>query len=348
MTSATALSRWSFGLLATAAVLPIIAAQLSPAAAAGELKVVATIKPIHSLVAQVMEGIGKPALLVDGKASPHSFSLKPSDARALNSADVVFRVSPSLEPFTIKVAEALPKSVTLVTLSEAQGVALLDTRTSATFEAHEHGEGHDAHGKESHGKGPAEHSGHDDHDGHDDDDEHAHGGKDGHIWLDPENARAIVRAAATALAARAPDLAGKLEANAAAAIARIDALDAELKSSVAGLAGKPFIVFHDAYQYFERRYGLGAAGSITLNPEVKPSAKRLTAIRAKVQKLGATCVFAEPQFSPRIVASVIEGSAARSGELDPEGASIPNGPELYPTLMRNLARSLNDCLAPRS
>ena len=345
MTSATVLSRWSFGLLTTAAVLPIIAAQLSPAAVAGELKVVATIKPIHSLVAQVMEGIGKPALLVDGKASPHSFSLKPSDARALNSADVVFRVSPSLEPFTVKVAEALPTSVTLVTLAEAQGVALLDTRTWATFEAHEHGEGHEAHGKESHGKGHDEHAGHDD---HDDDDENAHDGKDGHIWLDPENARAIVRAATAALAARAPDLAGKLEANATAAIARIDALDAELKSSVAGLAGKPFIVFHDAYQYFERRYGLSAAGSITLNPEVKPSAKRLTAIRAKVQKLGATCVFAEPQFSPRIVASVIEGSAARSGELDPEGASIPNGPELYPTLMRNLARSLNDCLAPRS
>ena len=347
MTSATGLSRWSFGLLATAVAIPFIAAQFVPSAAAGELKVVATIKPIHSLVAQVMEGIGKPALLVDGKASPHSFSLKPSDARALNAADVVFRVSPSLEPFTVKVAEALPKSVTLVTLSEAQGVELLDTRTSATFEAHDHGKGHEAHGKEPHGKGHDDHAGHDDHDDHDDD-EHAHGGKDGLIWLAPENARATVRAAAASPSARAPDLAGKLEANAAAAIARIDALDAELKSSVAGLTGKPFIVFHDAYQYFERRYGLGAAGSITLNPEVKPSAKRLTAIRAKVQKLGATCVFAEPQFSPRIVASVIEGSAARSGELDPEGASIPNGPELYPTLMRNLARSLNDCLAPRS
>ncbi len=315
----------------------------APAAlSAAELNVVATIKPIHSLVAQVMDGIGKPALLVDGKASPHSFSLKPSDARALNKADVVFRVSGSLEPFTVKIAEALPKSVALVTLADAPGVTLLETRTAATFETHAHGD--HAHGKDDH-----KDHGHEAHGDHGDDhDEDAHGGKDGHIWLDPENARAIVRAAAAALAERAPDLKGKLDANATATLARIDALDAELKAATAPLAGKPFIVFHDAYQYFERRYGLQAAGSITLNPEVKPSARRLSAVRAKVKELGATCVFAEPQFSPKIVASVIEGSTARAGELDPEGASLTNGPGLYEDLMRNLARSLGDCLAPRS
>lgn len=305
-------------------------------ATADELKVVATIKPIHSLVAQVLDGIASPSLLVDGKASPHSFSLKPSDARALNGADVVFRVSPDLEPFTIKVAEALPATVKLVTLIEAPGVNLLETRTSATFEKHQHGDGKDDRHKHGHDK-----HGHDKHD----DDEPTHGGKDGHIWLDPANARAIVTAAAAALAERAPQMKEKLEANAAAAIARIDALDAELAATLAPVAGKRFIVFHDAYQYFERRYGLEAAGSITLNPEVKPSARRLATIRAKVQQLGATCVFAEPQFSPRIVASVIEGSSARAGELDPEGAAIANGPGLYPALMRALARSLVDCLA---
>lgn len=321
------------GALLAAASLGLVSAVLP--AAAGELKVVATIKPIHSLVAQVMDGIGQPALLVDGKASPHSFSLKPSDARALNGADVVFRVSPSLEPFTVKIAEALPKTVKLVTLAEAPGVALLETRTSATFEKHEHGKDDHGHSKK-HGHA------------HDDDDEQAHGGKDGHIWLDPENARAIVRAAAAALAERAPEHKQKLGANAAAALARIDALDAELKATLAPIAGKRFIVFHDAYQYFERRYGLEAAGSITLNPEVKPSAKRLSAIRAKVQELGATCVFAEPQFSPKVVASVIEGSKARAGELDPEGAALENGPQLYPQLMRALARSLTGCLAPQT
>lgn len=328
---------------ATGIALGVAIVSGAPAAlSAAELNVVATIKPIHSLVAQVMDGIGKPALLVDGKASPHSFSLKPSDARALNKADVVFRVSGSLEPFTVKIAEALPKSVALVTLADAPGVALLETRTAATFETHEHGD--HAHGKDDHKDHG--HEAHGDH--HDDHDEDAHGGKDGHIWLDPENARAIVRATAAALAERAPDLKGKLDANVAAALARIDALDAELKAATAPLAGKPFIVFHDAYQYFERRYGLQAAGSITLNPEVKPSAKRLSAVRAKVKELGATCVFAEPQFSPKIVASVIEGSTARAGELDPEGAGLSNGPDLYEALMRNLARSLGDCLMPRS
>lgn len=310
-----------------------------PGAEAASLDVVATIKPIHSLVAQVLDGIAVPKLLVDGKASPHSYSLKPSDARALNAADVVFRVSPALEPFTVKIADALPKSVKLVTLEDAPGITLLDTRTSATFEVHAH---------KDEGKHVHAHDEHDKHDEHDDHDDHAHGGKDAHIWLDPDNARAILRAVAAVLSERAPDLKPKLDANAAAAIARIDALDAELKASLAPLAGKPFVVFHDAYQYFERHFGLTAAGSITLNPEVKPSARRLAAVRAKVQQFGATCVFAEPQFSPKIVATVIEGSGARAGELDPEGASIANGPELYATLMRNLARGLGECLTPRS
>lgn len=327
-------ARLRIGISATA--LAAFALVTPPGAEAASLDVVATIKPIHSLVAQVLDGIAVPKLLVDGKASPHSYSLKPSDARALNAADVVFRVSPALEPFTVKIADALPKSVKLVTLEDAPGITLLDTRTSATFEVHAHKD----EGKHAHA--------HDEHDKHDDHDDHAHGGKDGHIWLDPDNARAIVRTAATVLSERAPELKPKLDANAAAAIARIDALDAELKASLAPLAGKPFVVFHDAYQYFERHFGLTAAGSITLNPEVKPSARRLAAVRAKVRQLGATCVFAEPQFSPKIVATVIEGSGARAGELDPEGASIANGPELYATLMRNLARGLGECLTPRS
>jgi zinc transport system substrate-binding protein len=321
--------RRHFGVL-TAAILASSAAVCAPAAAR-ELRVVASIKPIHSLVAQVMQGIGVPALLVDGAASPHSFALKPSDARALNGADVVFRVAPTLEPFTVKIAEALPASVKLVTLENAEGVELLDTRTAATFDGHGHADHADRH------------AGHDDHD-----DEHAHGGKDGHIWLDPANARAIVRAVASELAAHAPELKPKLDANAASALAAIDALDRELAAILAPAAGKPFVVFHDAYQYLERRYGLSAAGSITVNPEVKPSARRLSAIRRKVAELGAACIFAEPQFSPKIVATVAEGSAARSGILDPIGTDIASGPGLYSALMQKLARSLADCVGGRS
>lgn len=332
-----------------AVVLPVLVSTLllhAPSSRAEDLRVVATIKPVHALVSQVMEGLGTPALLVDGAASPHSFVMKPSDARALNAADALIRVSPQVEPFTVKVVAALPKSVAVVTLAESGGITLLEKRTAATFEAHGHA-GHGGHGHQ--GDHDAQKA--DDHGGKhtdDDDDGHAEGATDGHVWLDPENARAIVKAVAAALVARRPDLAPRLEANAAKAVAAIDALDAELKVTLAPAAGRPFIVFHDAYQYFERRYGLEAAGSITINPEVKPSAKRLLAIRAKVKSLQAACVFSEPQFSPRIIATITEGSTARAGVLDPVGANLKPGPDLYPALLRDLARGFVDCLASRS
>ena len=320
---------------------------------ADELRVVATIKPVHSLVAAVMEGLGTPALLVDGQASPHSFALRPSDAKALNEADVVFRISGALEPFTVKIAEALPKSVTLVDLEAADGVSLLETRTGTTFEAHDHAEKAGAKNDHDHDKDHAKGNGkkttakdHDhDEDDHDHDRDHAAGGNDGHIWLDPENAKAIVRRAANVLAARKPELKERLQANAAKAIADIDALDAELKAALAPAKGRPFVVFHDAYQYFERRYGLQAAGAITLNPEVKPSARRLRDIRAKLARVDAACVFAEPQFPPKIIDTVIEGTKAKSGTLDPLGSTIAAGAGQYGALMRALAEAMTGCLA---
>lgn len=315
---------------------------------AEELRVVATIKPIHSLVAAVMQGVGTPALLVDGQASPHSFSLRPSDAKALNTADVVFRISGALEPFTVKIAEALPKSVQLVDLETAPGVSLLDMRTGTTFVKHEHDgkasakKDHDHDHDKDHAKGSGKKTAVEEHD-HDEDD-HAHGGKDGHIWLDPENAKAIVRHAASVLGARRPDLKAQLEVNAENAIGAIDALDKELIASLAAAKDKPFVVFHDAYQYFEKRYGLTAVGSITLNPEVKPSARRLKDIRAKLAKTKAACVFAEPQFSPKIIATVTEGSKAKSGTLDPLGSAVPSGVEHYGAMMRALAHAMTACL----
>ncbi|MCB1505681.1 MAG: zinc ABC transporter substrate-binding protein [Hyphomicrobiaceae bacterium] len=307
-------------------------------------EVVVTIKPVHALVAMVMEGIAIPGLLVEGKASPHSFSLRPSDAHALAGADVFVRVSPSVEPFTVRLAETLPSKTKLVTLAETPGLHLLKLRTGTAFEAHEHGDHGDHEGAHEHSK---------DHDGavaekREEDHEHGHehdaDGVDGHIWLDPDNAKAIVLHVADTLASLRPDLKEKLDANAARAVAKIAALDAELQPALSAAKGKPFIVFHDAYQYFESHYGMRAAGAITLNPEVKPSARRLSEIRATLKATGARCVFAEPQFSPRIVATVIEGTAAKAGTLDPLGVDIAPGPGQYEQMMRAISKSMTECL----
>ncbi|MGD9669493.1 MAG: zinc ABC transporter substrate-binding protein [Hyphomicrobiaceae bacterium] len=311
----------------------------SAAAQSDNLNVVVTIKPIHSLVAQVIDGLGTPTLLIEGQASPHAFALRPSDAKALSGADVVVRVGPSVEPFTVRLAETLPAATTLVTLVEAPGVKLLETRRGSRFEAHEHGDAHDhGHSETKTGEGQ-------DHGDKDElDRDHDAGGMDGHIWLDPDNAIAIAQYIADVLGSRHPQLKERLAANVAKATSHIEALDAELRAGLAPIAGKPFVVFHDAYQYFERHFGLQAAGAITLSPEVKPSARRLSEIRETLAETGAGCVFAEPQFSPRIVASVIEGSQAKAGTLDPIGLDIPAGPGQYAALMRGLAKGLEECL----
>lgn len=294
-------------------------------------KVVVSIKPIHSLVAAVMHGVGDPVLLVRGGASPHSYTMKPSDAKALSSADLVVWVGPELEGFLEKPLSANAPKATRLTLMEQKGMTLLQAREGGAWEPHDHGHegGHDGHGHKDH-----------DHKDHDDD----HDELNSHIWLDPANARAIVTATADALAARDPADAEAYRSNADRTLQAIDALDAELKATLAPLKDKPFVVFHDAYQYFEARYDLSAVGSITVSPDRRPSAKRLSAIRAKITGLNAACVFAEPQFEPTLVRTVVEGTKARTGVLDPEGADLPEGEALYPTLMRNLAASLRGCL----
>ena len=289
-------------------------AQMSP------LKVAVTIKPIHALVLQVMDGAGTPTLIVDGTASPHTYALKPSDAKAMNGADVVFRVSESLEGFTAKAVRSLPKTVQVVTLEEAPGVARLKRRTGASFEAEHHDHGHD------------------------------HGAKgsrmDGHVWLDPQNAKAIVAHIAKTLSAKHPASADLFAANAAKATQRLDVLAAELAETLKPVAGKPYVVFHDALQYLETRYALTPVGAVTADPETPPSGKRLADLRKKVSTLGATCVFSEPNFETRVVQSIIEGSKARAGVLDPEGALVPSGAGAYDAMMRALATGLRNCLAP--
>lgn len=299
---------------------------------ASEPNVVVTIKPVHSLVEAVMAGAGKPHLLVSGAASPHTFTLKPSDAKAIQQADIFIRVSEMLEPFTRRVVEALPASVKLLSLVDAKGVQLLPQRTGATFEAHVHTEGDN-------------HAGHD-HDAHDRDPNGDHAVQDGHIWLDPKNAQAIAAAVAAELSSKYPDKADLFAKNAAAVTAKIDELIKDVDAQIAPVRGKPFIVFHDAMQYFESRFDIPASGSVTVTPDAQPSAKRLTAVRKKITSLKAACVFAEPGFQPKLVAAVTDGTTARSGTLDPEGAVLTPGADLYFELMRNLAKNIATCLAP--
>lgn len=314
-----------------AAVLLALAAGSTTAVAAPA--VVVTIKPVHALVAAVMAGTGaEPKLLVSGRASEHDFALKPSDARAIAKADVVFRVSDQLEGFMRRPLAAAPR-VLDVELIDTPGLVKLAPREGGVWEAHVHGD-HDGHDDEGH-----------DHEGHDHEGADHEGGVEPHIWLDPRNARTMTARIAEVLISRDGANAATYRANAAKLDAGLAALDAGLAQQLAPLAGKPFIVFHDAYQYFEHRYGLTAVGSITVSPERKPSAQRIQAVRDRIRETGARCVFAEPQFDSALVATLTEGTGARAGSLDPTGADgVPAGPDAYAQVLRRLAENLGACL----
>ncbi len=283
--------------------------------------VVASIKPVHSLVAAVMGDTGDPALIVRGAASPHGYSLRPSDAKALENARLVFWVGPELEPFLEKPLATLAGDAATVALAEVPGISTLPMREGGTFEPHQH-EGEE---------------------------EHDHADEvDPHVWLDPQNAKAMTEAIAVALAKADPDNAQTYRDNAAAVEARLDALTAEISRELEPVKDRNFIVFHDAYHYFENRFGLQAAGSITVTPEVLPGAARLSEIRDKVRSLDAVCIFAEPQFDPVLVQVAAEGTDARTGSLDPIGMAIEPGASLYFELLRGLAGSVRDCLSKSS
>lgn len=302
--------------------------------------VVVSIKPIHSLVAGVMQGVGEPQLIVDGAASPHTYSMRPSNARAIENADMVFWIGPNMEAFLDKPLDALGQSAIVVSLGDAPGLEKLPFREGGPFEAHDdHGHDHaHAHAHEDdHKNDKPQEAAHADHD-------HDHEGYDTHLWLDPNNAKAMVKEIEAKLTAADPGNIAIYNKNALALIARIDAMDAEIGKTLVSVKNKPFVVFHDAYQYFEHHYDVKVAGSITVSPETAPGADRLSQIHKKLADLGATCVFAEPQFTPKLIDVVTEGTKARAGVLDPEGATLTAGPDLYFQLMGNLATSLKDCL----
>lgn len=339
------------------------------AVAKAEVKVVASIKPIHSLVAAVMEGVNEPGLIVDGAGSPHNWALKPSQAQMLESANVIFWVGPEMEAFLKKPMVTVGARASSVALLEAHGLIKLKFREGGAFDDHGHDK-EDDHGEGDHGTKKA---GKDDH-GHDDDDHvkkkienvshshnddthdtketaegsHAgegHGKFDAHIWLDPINAKAIVHIIEEALVVADPSNAAKYEANAEVMMRKLDALISEITNNLESVHDKRFVVFHDAYQYFENRFEVTASGSITVSPEVMPGAARIKEIQAQVKKLGAICVFSEPQFEPKLVSTIMEGTQAKSGSLDPLGAALDSGPDHYFQLIRNMAASIRTCLS---
>jgi zinc transport system substrate-binding protein len=305
--------------LLAAAVVSALAATLRVASAQA-VEVVVTIKPLHAMVARVMAGAGSPHLLVQGALSPHIYALRPSDASKLNTADIFVRMSDAMEPFTTRIVKSLPQRVQVLTLEDTPGLRRLPRRTGATFA--EAGDGHN----HSHS--------------------HDHAAIDGHAWLDPMNAKHMADQIAEALSAKAPAEAATFRANATELKTALDALSAELARDLAPIAGKPYVVFHDALQYFEQRYGLKAVGSIAISPEIAPGVRRLSLLRQQIASLKAECVLAEPQLDMRLVNAVVEGTGARVGTIDPEGLRIAPGPDHYFTLLRGLVRDLKACLAP--
>jgi len=328
---------------------------ISITAVHADINVVASIKPVHSLVTAIMRNISTPILIVEGAGSPHTYALKPLQAKQIQDADVIFWVGDELETFLEKPIEALAKSAKTIKLIESHGLKKLKFREGGGFDDHDHGEhskdGHDDH-KDHSKDGHDDHKdhskdGHDDHKDHakDDHDEHGHDGVDPHVWLDPVNAKAIAHEIEEALSEADPKNSEKYKANAERLMGKLDELIKEVSAEINPIREKGFIVFHDAYQYFEQRFGVSAVGSITVSPEILPGAKRIMEMQEKVRDLKATCVFSEPQFEPKLVATIIENTSAKTGTLDPLGASIDSGHEAYFTLIRNMGRSLKTCLS---
>ncbi len=285
------------------------------AAQADGPSVVVSIKPLHSLVAGVTQGVSEPELLLAAGDSPHTYTMRPSEARAVRGADLIVRVSPHMETFLNQALAAHSGTRSVLTAAQLDGVEVLGPRQDRS-----QGEGadHDAH--------PGAHR------------------RDYHLWLDPDNARAITTAVAERLAALDPAHADTYRDNAEAQRARIEALDERLRRRLEPVQDEPYVVFHDAYRYFERHYGLEAAGAVTPNPNQPPGAGHLQGLRERIRELGAVCVFSEPQFDPAIVRSLTNGLDARSGELDPLGTGLEAGPDAYFELLEGLADGFRACL----
>lgn len=291
-------------------------------ASATSVTVVTTIKPLHSLTAAVMQGVGEPHLLLSGNASPHGYALRPSDMRQINEADLIVWIGPDLETFLIKPLHALPeKEKRLLTIESTRGIRTLNYRSLSRNDDDD--EYHDHHG----------HAGHDH-------------GIDPHLWLDIDNAIVIVNAVRDALSEHDPDNASLYRSNAERTVQRLVSLNDTLKQKLALVKLIPFISFHDAYQYIEKSYGLSGIGSLAIDPDRPASVGHLREVRALIKRENVVCVFQEPQFPARIAETATEGTGTRLGILDPLGTDIADGADLYFIVMNNLGNALHRCLAP--
>ena len=359
--------------------------------------VVTTIQPINSLVSAVIGNTGKTISLIPAEISPHEYKLKPSDAKKMQEANIIFFVSNHLESGVTKVFKNLPKNIKIIDLLEETGIEHLAIRDNEAWERHDHHghEGHDdhydhdKHGKkhddhDDHDKHSKKHDDHDDHDKHgkkhddhdhdkhakkhDDHDDHDKHGKkhddhdhdkhakkhddhddhqskdDVHIWLSPDNAIKIVKKVNEELSLLFPDNASQYKENSNNIINKISDLKSELTKDLAPIKDKPYVVFHDAYQYFEKAFGLNAVGSVALEGDIASSPKQISFIKDKIKKLNASCVFQEPQFDSKLVKIVVEGTNAQIGTLDPLGVNISGKENFYIQLLKNMAKSLKECL----
>ena len=301
-----------------------------------DLKVVTSIKPIHSLASYIMDGVGSPGLIVDGYNSPHSFQLKPSHAKMLEQADIIFWIGEDLENFLEKPLATIAKKAEKIELLEIKGIKKLKFRERNIFEEHE---GHDDHGDD------AKKEEHDDHghdakkEEHDDHDDHGHGEYDPHIWLDPINAKVILNEITEHLIENDSKNAATYKSNLAKAKSEIDKLIIDVITETN--TDLSYVVFHDAYQYYENRFNVNILGAMTVNPDVMPGAEQIHEIHEVIEHDNVSCILSEPQFNPDIIKSIAKDTSVKTGVLDPLGANLKPGKDLYFDLIRNMSASFN-------
>ena len=301
-------------LLRTATLFALVFTMASNVVQAELPKVLVSVKPVHSLVAQVMQGIGEPDLLLSGTVSPHTYAMRPSDSRKLHAADVVFWVGPSLETFLFKALSIIKSDTQVIALTQQTGINLVKTRSS-----HLHGHNDETQNVAEHEINP-------------------------HIWLDPINAKSIVKIAVSALSEIDPENGLIYRKNGDDAIARLTVLDNELRDLLNPIIRKSYVVFHDAYQHFEKHYGLNSIAAVTVDAGKTPGAKGIVELKKLIVENKVKCIFAEPQFEPKIIKTITEDSDTEIGTLDSLGAAIDSGPAAYEQIMRKLADSLLTCL----
>ena len=303
-----------------------------------EIKVVTSIKPIHSLSSYLMDGVTKPDLIVDGYSSPHGFALKPSHAKMLQEADLIFWVGEDLENFLIKPLNSIAKKAEKIELMEIKGLKKLKFREKNIFDGHDdHRHEEDGHKEDEHDEHKHEEEGHDEH-GHEG---HAHGEYDPHIWLDPINAKIILNEMVEHLIENDEKNSSIYKSNLGKALKDIDKLIKDVKAELN--KDISFIVFHDAYQYFENRFNVTVLGAFTVNTDVMPGAEQLSEIREIIEHDKVSCIFSEPQFNPDIINTVAKDMDIKTGVLDPLGATLDPGKGLYFKLIKNMSKSFKGC-----